>query len=557
MARIDITKETGTTPDSIAKYLLHQKKLDNVPEQYRIRLENWIINENKQNEYKPGSSITIPDEDNILEIALIKLPLKRKDDETTVVPLQLKGWKLSKDTSKLIQVSTGWLTDENGLYILKDGRRVTEAEAKKPENNGLRFGTENDPKKGLEDILGAIPSVQSVDLNKEYNSIALLNDTALFDVMPVVIFQALQINACYTCNYMELNANASFYSIGLDETGIPIVVTQIEAESTTKKLVIAGPHGDERNAQRLIMTSQKHFIKNGPPEGTVLYFIPCISPTMCFADARGIPNEFWQGGKKNKALGRGPYKLIKDESMIIKLHEMVTQTVRDSIQKQNDPQNPTHGVDANRDYYRSLPSSKMFYSFIETIKTGTALTDSNMDIVETRVLYKNQEIEKPKRKTIKNIRVFMIHGYVGTGAVYGPYAVSDKGEAGRDNKIVANMSDQDRIIVRNMMDKLGFSPFKIPTSNEDKFFYDDTKTNAAKYQGEWTVKLYEEQNIWTADIELSWSYNEGIRYFGIEKEEGNAEILKYDPSKIGLGNLPYFHNNNKFYDLLRNLYEKK
>jgi hypothetical protein len=46
-------------------------------------------------------------------------------------------------------------------------------------------------------------------------------------------------------------------------------------------LVIAGPHGDERNAQRLIMAAQRHFINTGvDDDNLLLYFIPTLSPTM-------------------------------------------------------------------------------------------------------------------------------------------------------------------------------------------------------------------------------------------------------------------------------------
>jgi hypothetical protein len=57
------------------------------------------------------------------------------------------------------------------------------------------------------------------------------------------------------------------------------------------------------------MEMQKYFIDKGPPVDTVLYFIPCLSPTMCFADARGIPNEFWEGGVTGTPMGNGPFSL--------------------------------------------------------------------------------------------------------------------------------------------------------------------------------------------------------------------------------------------------------
>jgi hypothetical protein len=501
----------------------------------------------------------------------------KKKCELTLIYSTYKGWTLTKK-GELKQGGTGWLFDEKGYYILEDGRRVDEGILKenKYKEDEIRVG-DKDAGEGFKKILEGGKTEQAD--NSETNPL-LENIRCKYDVYDdilknhhkaitnLVSMQAFQISACYNGKHSEtaplsLGGNAKFYSIGTDETDIPIVVTEIKgAESPVdpkltdsinsqiragrqKKLVIASPHGDERNAQRLIMAAQKYFIQdkeNKVPDDTIMYFIPCLSPTMTFADARGIPNEF----------------LINGGNIITihGLHEAVNQTMRDRIQRQTDPINPQYGVDANRDYHKKLDSSRVFISFIDTLKDGLDVRDSNMDIVETRILYQNKkidanpvEIDKVEGKTIKNIRVFMIHGCVDNVSVYGPYSVSGKDNAGRDGKIAANISEQDRIRVDEIMQKLRVTPFRRYTYDIDDYFYGDTKTNAAKYQGEWTVQLYNKQ-IWAADIELSSNYNEGIRYFGKEEE---IEKAKYTPSKIGLRSLPYFQdNNNRFYDLLRN-----
>jgi len=82
------------------------------------------------------------------------------------------------------------------------------------------------------------------------------------------VFQAFQINIRYKSEtkynntflettHIVINKNCQFKSIGTDETGIPIVVTRVGLETAKYKIIIAGPHGDERNAQRLIMSAQK------------------------------------------------------------------------------------------------------------------------------------------------------------------------------------------------------------------------------------------------------------------------------------------------------------
>jgi hypothetical protein len=314
------------------------------------------------------------------------------------------------------------------------------------------------------------------------------------------------------------------------------------------------------------MAAQRHFIQHGPPEDTVLYFIPCLSPTMCFADARGIPNEFWMNSPKTSPsrhrrveeevkvldilLGKF---VLKPDLTIPKLHDALIEGVKEdvevangvwerqevsmrtAIQRYNDmPLAPKHGVDANRDYYFSLPSSQYFLDFIKNLKQKTAIGKTRTTTVISGREFNNA--------TLDNMRVFMMHGYDGSGAVYGPYSVFEKGE---NEPWPARMNDDiDIPYVNNLMNIL-----KMPTWNqrEGSPLYADTGSDARPYRGEWSRHLYELE-IWGADIELANnnnrfsvpSYNEGIH--------GGS----YNPALIGEKELPYFkEQDNGFYDLLK------
>jgi hypothetical protein len=345
-----------------------------------------------------------------------------------------------------------------------------------------------------------------------------------------VVYQALQISACYpqsVNNPTAINEHAVFYRIGLDETGIPIVVTRIGEEGPNKKkLVIAGPHGDERNAQRLIMAAQKHFIDNDPPSAdTVLYFIPCLSPTMCFADARGIPNKLWEHTEQNipskythtdakvkvLTLFNGQARL-KPGLTISVLHATLLDKVRDDIKiwkegnefeyknreiimrtaiqdcngeafknmtdysnNNVDPYYPRYGIDANRDIRKSLQSTRLFEGFIRSLLTGTRPED---------------------------IKIIMMHGYDnGGGTVYGTYRVESK-----DNNPRAVMIDEGRDFAR------AFWSYLYVTEDRISNFYYPTETEPLKFAGEWNQLLYKDnRGILSVDIELPSSFDEGRR----------------------------------------------
>jgi hypothetical protein len=335
----------------------------------------------------------------------------------------------------------------------------------------------------------------------------------------------------------NINNNAVFYHIGLDETEIPIVVTRIGPGSAAHKLVIAGPHGDERNAQRVIMKAQQYFIQQGPPDDTALYFIPCLSPTMCFADARGIPNRFWEGGDGGGPLENGPF-VLKGGLTIPELHEAMQYTKRSQIQGQTNSSQPRYGIDANRDYYLSLPSNKEFLRFIKLINP-VPVQGYNMN-----------EDDHEKREIIaasilkKNIRVLMIHGYDSTGKVYCPYWV----DASKPKwEVATTEADRNHVDLLMAENKLNMGTMG---TNINNYIWSETRTMPEMFLGEWSRRLYVECLAWSCDIELNKNlpnkYDEGVR-------ESPPDDRSYTPLSIGNTDLPYFQkDNNGFYNLLRN-----
>jgi hypothetical protein len=273
-----------------------------------------------------------------------------------------------------------------------------------------------------------------------------------------------------------------------------------------KKLVIAGPHGDERNAQRVIMVAQRHFIKNGGTADTVLYFIPCLSPTMAFADARGIPVVDEIGNKLSidEAVSRIsiPYlhNLIAKQVPIDPRDPNKTGLLRTLIQDSNgtafktfedykagkvDPEYPRYGIDANRDIRGSLVSTRNFGLFIDSLRRNTS---------------------------VENIKVIMMHGYYQGGGVFGTYSVKSGEEAVMDN-------NDAKYFANALWDYL----YPPPIAD----FFSGTDTEPLKYAGEWNQTLYRDHGgILSVDIELPRNFDEGRR-----NETVNGQ-KKYNPQDV-------------------------
>jgi hypothetical protein len=300
-------------------------------------------------------------------------------------------------------------------------------------------------------------------------------------------------------------------------------------DSAPRKIIVAGPHGDERNAQRVILQTQRYFVNPNTsntseddfPDDLVLYFIPCLSPTMAFADARGIPNEFWKGYTEGSPLKDGPF-VIEGEFKISDLHDKLLNPMRNAIQFQSNPLEPDHGVDANRDYYFSLNSSKAFAKFVESL--------IGIDI----------RLPNPGEYN-GNCTVFMIHGYDSTkasginknycGAVYGQYKVNDS-YVGTIPPIIIKYID--------FMTQRLFGYKNASSINKDYFYDNDNKVK--KYQGEWAWHLYGKDGkpgILSFDIELGESYREG--------ERGAVGTRKYDANKVGDKGMPFFKGSSGYF----------
>jgi hypothetical protein len=499
------------------------------------------------------------------------MPSTTKELSLTLSPYE--GWTLVKDgknKGKLKQGRTGWLMDENGLYILQDGRRADENIIKngKYSEKELKIGNE-DSGEGLKEILGVKENFPETILN-EYETKGLLERYGPH--MTEVVYQAFQINRGYCLNiinnryewepctryryppYVASSARPPYYTdapecsfsvIGFDETGIPIVVTRVGKETEQKKLVIAGPHGDERNAQRLIMKAQRHFIQHGAPANTVLYFIPCISPTMAFADARGIPNEFWKDGVNGKSMlqaritdtgiFRIGFSIDKGKLTIPKLHDMlgdrydkdtcekVTEggiLFRDLIQdKENNglPSNPRWGVDANRDITLSLDSSWAFAGFVKMLTSA--------------------DIQRKTGKSNGSCTFFMMHGYDSTkpgndnrGCVYGQYNVGTND--------IGTIPPEIKGYIDFMTQSLyGYKNAASGNSKNDKAYFYKGIDNMAEFNGEWVRHLYgdgKDRKILAFDIELPEDYRQGTRGKG------------YNPFHVGNRDLPFFKDEKGF-----------
>jgi hypothetical protein len=317
-------------------------------------------------------------------------------------------------------------------------------------------------------------------------------------------------------------------------------------------------HYDERNAQWLIMAAQKHFIDQGPPPDTVLYFIPCLSPTMCFADARGIPIVDENGNKLSipDALNRVtiPYLHNLIASLVPKSLDAPDdkELLRELIKDQLDPTNPQYGIDANRDVNFSLDSSRRFAEFIESV-TGI-------------------DLKQTDKKDDGRCTVFMIHGYDSSkanyienqGCVYGQY--KPYAENPSRGVIPAEILRYIDMMTQSLFGYINAASSRVATDDtgiREYFYKNDNGIN--KFNGEWIRHLYGkmgERNILAFDIELGQAYNEQVR--------GDRAALTYDPDKVGNEYLEFFKPKREpeqpgffvpsavsFYSFLTSFYDRK
>jgi hypothetical protein len=281
---------------------------------------------------------------------------------------------------------------------------------------------------------------------------------------------------------------------------------------------------------------------------------------MAFADARAIPNIFWEKEtdgtlRKNS---RGKFEL-EPSLTIPRLHDEIAEKYNISTKQkqvngtllrtliqlhQPDPNNPDWGVDGNRDVKRSLQSSDVFFKFIDGLKQRhlpRITTAANYTAPEEMVYIYDPEDdsvhELPVQRTVNNFRVLMIHGYDDTQpgmCVYGPYYARVKREP-PTAMWPARMSIVDKRYVNKIRKALGWSReldnWDRVISKEDlsedpkrkgmlkkreeggivyQFLYSNSFQNARPYEGEWSLQL-KELKIWSADIELPPAHDEGVR----------------------------------------------
>jgi hypothetical protein len=553
--KINVSKDKGVTAYEIAGNVLEKNGLGKATEQSRFVLEEYIIKIN-ENSYRfaKGDEIEVPV--GKAEIAgYISDTFKICNLNTSHTKCH-DGWRLTI-RGRLVKGKSGWLRDENGLYILKDGRRLNGGH--KECTDDLKIG-DKDIWRGLDVILGT----SSANLKKDeysYNTVKLIRDYG--ENMPAVVYQALQINIGYTitspskmwvpCKSSSPNG-AYFNVIGRDETDIPIIVTRVGNENAKNKLVIAGPHGNERNARFVVLETQKYFIENGISDpDLVLYLIPAMSPTMFFADARGLPfvekkEDVYKYKKDDSKTISEQVKDICDMLTIPRLHDFMAtkinekseDIVHDHIQLyrlNGSSKTPKYGIDTNRDYHSLLKSTQAFNNFIKNF------IDTN--------------IENNK----KNSTVIMLHGHENAntfkgrinntshnqGTVLCPYIVKphtkkENVEVGHIESTIMGYVDYMTYVLFGYKFELRNFPDNDPDNrSQTNYFFgggeDATEEEkvaiVTSFKGEWARKLYNgdegSRGIPCFDIELSESYRDGTRG---KKEGGKGRDLPYDSNNV-------------------------
>jgi len=567
-------KITGATAYEIAEYLLKQNHLEMADECYTIAVEEWINEKNNNdtnNRFVEGKTIKVPAEENDI-INCVSKPFNPCNEGVSTTRTH-DGWRLTIH-GQLLKGKSGWLRDENGLYILKDGRRLNEKH--KECTNNLKIGAK-DVWEGLNEILGNFREIPRREYI--YETSDLLRDYGPH--MSEVVYQAFQINQGYdmtelstwkpctrynpeykksTLEQYETPSNCSFGTIGRDETNIPIIVTRVGNANASKKIVIAGPHGNERIARFVVLETQKHFINNGVSDpDLVLYFIPAMSPTLFFADARGVPfikemnntvYELQQITYTPTEIGNNTWKeqvkkylLMVRNLSIPKLHDLMATKhngtlVHTLIQNQEDPIKPLYGIDANRDYHLVLPSSQRFAEFVKPL-TG---------------------VDVQNKTGINNgsCIIFMLHGYESIkdtrryndqkldkshGVIYTPYLIekNNKNEYKRYlDKDLMKYAD----FVNLFLFGYRFKREKVTKDQKDfeftlsKNYIYQSENNADMYRGEWSWLFYGgtgKRGVLTFDIELGEDYRQKTRGLGYDP---NKIIKRSDP----INKMPFFQN---------------
>jgi hypothetical protein len=259
-------------------------------------------------------------------------------------------------------------------------------------------------------------------------------------------------------------------------------------------------------ARFVVLEAQRHFIKNGLSVLDLeLYFIPAMSPTLFFADARGLP--FVQNGEEytkaeaplpNATKVRETVNKICDFLTIPKFHDYMatrpsnsTLTI-DLIQNQANSRAPVYGIDANRDCYNVLKSTQAFNSFIISL----GLTSGNSTVI---LMHGHENASNPGGRTT-----------VATGNNQGTVLAPYKIKPNTENKGI-ELTDT----IKNYADYMTAALFGYMYSGEaENYVFGGEGIKYIKEDGEWVRKLYVDQGspeIPCFDIELGENYRDGTR----------------------------------------------
>jgi hypothetical protein len=441
-----------------------------------------------------------------------------------------EGWTLTKD-GRLVKGKTGYLIDENDNYILQDGRRITKEIIIR---DGARYciqAGDKDPAKGLEKILGQkydgnidkINNLRVIDLFNNYH-----------DKLPDVVYQAFQLNLLFENREIRIDDRFQFTKYGVDEKEYPLMSTRVGRADAKYKIIVTGPHGDERVALRLILKAQRYFTENRQAlnGNTSYYFIPCMLPVFHFADARGLPIVD-NTGKSYGANTETSIKHAKDNLDIPALHDLIATTIkisgedvtlRRAIQAYNrTPDDPRYGIDTNRDSKHKIESLNEFYKYIDGLNRSSEC-----------------------------IAVVFIHGYVNTenasrygreGVVFPQYYI----DSNDNNKVDIYKGRKE--FSKKIRKTLGWSETQLIQQDNvalpvELYLYSDTQNNPNNYKGE-TIRELAEKRIYAFEIELPSGYDEGKRQI-----VSNKEISNYD-FQGSLNNLIGDNFHTKFFAFLK------
>jgi hypothetical protein len=282
-----------------------------------------------------------------------------------------------------------------------------------------------------------------------------------------------------------------------------------------------------------------------------------MSPTMFFADARGLPFVVKKADSEYGYRG-DPFSEIRVNSSITlsdidskerlepiitdickfltipKLHDFMAETVHvyimhDNIQKYNvSPVTPKYGIDTNRDYHNLLKSTQAFNGFIDRFLRANA---ENSTVI---MLHGHDDAKTPDGR-INNPRGS------DQGTVFGPYTITTQG-----NQDYGSINIEIKKYVDFMTSVLFGYQFISTNTSQANYFFGGTSI-VTLFKGEWARKLYgdvvnAQQRIPCFDIELSESYRDGTR--GKTGGEGTSTEMGYDSDRVlNRGNRPFFRKN--------------